>query len=89
MRITLPGYFQTHQVFVKITGATGFRIDAIKHIDRRFLLKFASESIIVPQILLKTSQITTTRQKVPGMFMVGECWCGQYVTPLLSSVANC
>ncbi|KAJ7475864.1 glycoside hydrolase family 13 protein [Mycena latifolia] len=50
-----------HQLF-QTTGAIGFRLDAIKHIDRRFLLRF----------------ITHVRKQSgkPQMFSVSEYWSG-------------
>ncbi|KAJ7756441.1 glycoside hydrolase family 13 protein [Mycena maculata] len=47
---------------LQTTGATGFRLDAIKHIDQKFLLRF----------------ITHIREKsrMPRMFAVSEYWSG-------------
>ncbi|KAG5734948.1 Glucan 1,4-alpha-maltohexaosidase [Termitomyces sp. T112] len=47
---------------LKTTGASGFRLDAIKHIDRRFLLNFV--------------QSTRERSGNMKMFTVSEFWSG-------------
>jgi len=49
---------------LEATGATGFRLDAVKHMDRRFLLDF----------------ITTTRKRSgrPNMFVVAELWTANF-----------
>ncbi|KAH9944815.1 alpha amylase [Amylocystis lapponica] len=47
---------------LQTTGATGFRIDAIKHYDRTFLLEF-----------IKNARQTTNRQ---DLFAVAEYWSG-------------
>lgn len=46
---------------LKTTGAVGFRLDAIKHIDRKFLLKWVSELITAPGYLVTPGQIQETR----------------------------
>jgi alpha-amylase len=46
---------------LKETGAVGFRLDAIKHMDRRFLLEFLRR---------------TRLQSSPDMFAVSEYWSG-------------
>ncbi|KAF8729375.1 hypothetical protein AX14_009784 [Amanita brunnescens Koide BX004] len=54
---------------LETTGATGFRLDAIKHIDYRFLLKFLQH----------------TRQQqsgTPKLFAVSEFWSGDLKTIL-------
>lgn len=50
------------QWILETTGAVGFRLDAIKHMDRSFLLKF-----------LETTRKRTGNQKV---FAVSEYWSG-------------
>ncbi|KAJ7158745.1 glycoside hydrolase family 13 protein [Mycena filopes] len=54
---------------LETTGATGFRLDAIKHMDRRFLHRFASTL---------ASYITHVRahSERPRMFSVSEYWSG-------------
>ncbi|KAF9036177.1 glycoside hydrolase family 13 protein [Panaeolus papilionaceus] len=47
---------------LETTGATGFRLDAIKHIDRKFLLHWIQE--------------TRRRSGKPDMFAVAEYWSG-------------
>lgn len=59
----------------------GFRLDAIKHMDRRFLLAFVSRSTLLTFKAHIVSQLKTARQ-VQGrenMFAVAEYWSGKYV----------
>ncbi|KAJ8455746.1 hypothetical protein ONZ45_g18867 [Pleurotus djamor] len=48
---------------LETTGASGFRLDAIKHIDQRFLLEFI--------------QTVRKRSGMPKMFAVSEYWSGE------------
>ncbi|CAA7267009.1 unnamed protein product [Cyclocybe aegerita] len=50
------------QWILETTGASGFRLDAIKHIDRKFLLQWIQE--------------TRRRAGLKDMFVVAEYWSG-------------
>lgn len=63
------------------TGAIGFRLDAIKHIDRYFLLDFVREIIALesPRGSIVTNWLAQLKhvRKVTGkedLFVVAEYW---------------
>ncbi|RDB26138.1 Glucan 1,4-alpha-maltohexaosidase [Hypsizygus marmoreus] len=55
-------FFDWGPWILETTSATGFRLDAIKHIDHKFLLRFI--------------QSTRERSGLPKMFAVAEYWSG-------------
>jgi hypothetical protein len=56
-------------MFHQATGARGFRLDAIKHIDRRFLVEFVSKKCIFDHF---SQLIPILDQNSPGKFGQSE-----------------
>jgi alpha-amylase len=67
---------------VQTTGASGFRLDAIKHMDRRFLREFVCPPVSAQVRLSLTRGQLTRARRLEGkerLFAVAEYWSAECV----------
>lgn len=67
---------------MKTTGSAGFRLDAIKHMDRQFVLEFVRSLCLISQhleviLLFQIQRVRETNNR-QDLFVVAEFWSSKY-----------